>query len=1101
LVSVLFADLVGFTTLTEARDAEDARELLSLYFETARTVIDRYGGTVEKFIGDAVMAVWGAPIANEDDAERAVRAALELVDAVPALDPGLAARAGVLTGEAAVTVGAQGQGMVAGDLVNTASRIQSASDAGGVLVGETTKRASEAAIVYTDAGLFELKGKAETMQLWRAARVVASRRGEGRTAGLEAPFVGRERELRLVKEALHTTADDRRASLVSVVGVAGIGKSRLAWELEKYIDGLVDTIWWHRGRCLSYGDGVAYWALAEMVRMRALIAEDDPAGEAIAKLRAAVELHVSDPDEREWIAPRLQHLLGLTERVAPDQEDLFSAWRLFFERMAETAPIALVFEDLHWADSALLDFIEYLLDWSRNHPLFVLTLSRPELGERHPTFGTRVRNATALMLDPLDDDAMDALLRGLVPGMPDELRTTIRDRADGIPLYAVETVRMLLDRGLLEPAADGYRMRGSIEDLEVPETLHALIAARLDGLDAAERRAVENAAVLGKTFSARGLAAISDISTAELEPTLASLVRKDLLVLQTDPRSPERGQYGFLQALIQRVAYETLSRRDRKALHLAAAHFLEQNAGVDPDEIAEVIAAHYRDADSADPDAEDARDIRAQAREWLCRAGERAASLAAIDDAQRAFEAAATLVDDDLEHARLLEQVGKLAGTGNRLPDAEEHLRRALELCERAGATHDAARVSAQLGLIVWQLGRLGDAIQLMENALAVLAATEMDGDVATLTAQLGRLHFFAGDNAAALARIEAALEVAESQEIPELLASALNTKSLVLRHRPHESRALMNEALRIALEHDLAYEALRAYNNLLVQLDEADESEKFGPLLDEALALARRRGDRFWEMRLTVGLCWDARNRGEFDEAIAFAAGLPDGRTEDSGVAWAHCQLARIELERGRPEKVREWTLLNPHPGDVSTLDKQMNVNALWTQAIEEEAAGDLESALATTCEAVESILGAGQTLGLAETLRTCATLAVAIDQAARGLEVASSVDALPPAVVTRPIASQLHRLRANAAAAAGDNDAAANELGLALAAARNLGQPYWLAPVLVDYGRWLVETDRQEEGAPLLEEARELFERMGATAWLERIDAVRPRQPSPTG
>src|SRR5215218_5537256 len=325
LVSVLFADLVGFTARSADRDPEDTRELLSRYFDTCRRLIELYGGTVEKFIGDAVMAVWGTPVATEDDAERAVRAALDLVTAVSALgdetgDPDLRARAGVLTGEAAVTIGAEGQGMVAGDLVNTASRVQSAAEPGSVLVGETTKRASEAAIVYEDAGAHEMKGKAEPVQLWRASRVVGSRRGKGRSTGLEAPFVGRDREFRLVKDMFHATADDRRASLVAVVGVAGIGKSRLAWELEKYIDGLVENVWWHRGRCLSYGDGVAYWALAEMLRMRARIAEDDPPEEALAKLHAAIEEHVPDADEREWVEPRLQHVLGLTDRVAPDQE-------------------------------------------------------------------------------------------------------------------------------------------------------------------------------------------------------------------------------------------------------------------------------------------------------------------------------------------------------------------------------------------------------------------------------------------------------------------------------------------------------------------------------------------------------------------------------------------------------------------------------------------------------------------------------------------------------------------------------------------------------------------------------------------------------------
>jgi hypothetical protein len=281
------------------------------------------------------MAVWGAPVANEDDAERAVRAALDLLDAIPELDPSLAARAGVLTGEAAVTVGASGEGIVAGDLVNTAARIQSAADAGTVLVGASSKRATEAAIAHQDAGSHELKGKREPVELWRALRVTAARRGALKAEGLEPPFVGRDRELRLIKELFHASADERRANLVSVVGIAGIGKSRLAWEFFKYVDGLANTIWWHRGRCLAYGDGVAYWALAEMVRMRAGIADTEAADTALAKLRSSIDEHITDPDEREWLEPRLAHLLGLAERTAPDKEDLFSALRLFFERLAE----------------------------------------------------------------------------------------------------------------------------------------------------------------------------------------------------------------------------------------------------------------------------------------------------------------------------------------------------------------------------------------------------------------------------------------------------------------------------------------------------------------------------------------------------------------------------------------------------------------------------------------------------------------------------------------------------------------------------------------------------------------------------------------------
>jgi len=504
LVSVLFADLVGFTALSEQRDPEEVRDLLGRYFESAQQVVGRYGGSIEKFIGDAVMAVWGTPTAQGDDAERAVRAAIDLTQAVVALgvDVGaedLRARAGVTTGEAAVTLGAEGQGMVAGDLVNTASRIQAAADPGTVLVGDATRRATEAAIAYDDVGEHDLKGKTEPVHLWRATRVVAARGGALRSTGLESPFVGRDRELRMVKELYHSSAEEHRSHLLSVVGIAGIGKSRLSWEVFKYLDGLAGTVFWHRGRCLAYGEGVAYWALAEMVRMRAGIAEGEADEGASAKLHAAVELYVPDPDERGWIEPRLAYLLGLEQSVARQREDLFGAWRLFFERLAEQEPVVLVFEDLQWADAALLDFIDYLLEWSRTHRLFVMTLARPEFADRRSDWGAGRRSFTSLYLDPLDESAMRSLLDALIPGLPEELADRILERAAGVPLYAVETIRMLLDRGLLQPEGTAYGLTGPVDALDIPETLHALIAARLDGLSPDEGRVVRDAAVLGKT--------------------------------------------------------------------------------------------------------------------------------------------------------------------------------------------------------------------------------------------------------------------------------------------------------------------------------------------------------------------------------------------------------------------------------------------------------------------------------------------------------------------------------------------------------------------------------------------------------------------------
>jgi predicted ATPase len=405
--------------------------------------------------------------------------------------------------------------------------------------------------------------------------------------------VGRERESKLIKDLFHGCAAERRAHLVSVTGIAGIGKSRLAWEFYKYFDGIVDEVWWHRGRCLAYGEGVAYWALADMIRMRCRIGEDEQPEQARPKLAATLEEHVLDPEERAFVEPRLAQLLALEEGGAGDRQDLFAAWRLFFERLSDTSPVVLAFEDLQWADTSLLDFVEYLLEWSRDTPLYVITLARPELHERRPGWGAGQRNFSSLYLEPLSHGAMQELLEGLVPGLPERLRDQILARAQGVPLYAVETVRMLLDRGLLAQEGPVYTPTGEIETLEVPETLHALIAARLDGLLPEERRLLQDGAVLGKTFTLSALAALAAASESELEPLLSGLVRKEVLGVQSDPRSPERGQYGFLQDLVRHVAYETLSKRERTARHLAAAAHLE-SVFADPDEVAEVLrSGHY----------------------------------------------------------------------------------------------------------------------------------------------------------------------------------------------------------------------------------------------------------------------------------------------------------------------------------------------------------------------------------------------------------------------------------------------------------------------------------------------------------------------------
>jgi class 3 adenylate cyclase/tetratricopeptide (TPR) repeat protein len=1092
LVSVLFADLVGHTTLSEGRDAEDVRELLSRYFDTARTVIERYGGTVEKFIGDAVMAVWGTPIAQEDDAERAVRAALDLVAAVPQINPALEARVGVLTGEAAVTIGAEGQGMVAGDLVNTASRIQSAAEPGTMLVGETTKRAAEAAIVFEDAGTHTLKGKAEPIQLWQAVRVIALRGGSVRSAGLEPPFVGRDRELRLVKELFHASAEDRRAHLVSVVGIGGIGKSRLAWEFEKYIDGLAGDIWWHSGRCLAYGDGVAFWALAEMIRGRARIVEDEEATSARAKLQAAIEKHLTDPQERRFVEPRLAHLLGLEEGAAGDQENLFAAARMFFERLAETGPAVLLFEDIHWADSALLDFIEYLIEWSRDVPLFVLTHARPELSDRRPTWGSGKRNFTSIFLEPLSTEAMETLLTGPVPGLSEELRERILERAEGVPFYAVETVRMLLDRGILVREGNAYRLAGEIETLEVPETLQALIAARLDGLSTEERRAVQQAAVLGRTFTLRGLTAVSGLGERELEQILASLVRKEIVSLSADPLSPERGQYGFLQDLVKKVAYDTLSRKERKTLHLAAAAYLVSLG--DEDEIVEVLAAHYVDAYKAAPDDADADEIRDRAREMLVRAAERAASLAANAEAQAHFEAAADLSEDPLLQAELLERAGAIARGAGRADEAKTRFERAIAIFERHGQTHAAARVSARLGEVMWDTGRAEEAVELMDRAFQVVSQEEPDADLASLAHALGRVLYFTGEIEQAVERIEVALDIAESLWLPEVLSQALNTKSLTLlaRGRPQECVALLEYALKIALENDIPSASLRAYFNLAELSLQYDRFEEAREYVDRALVMARNVGSGFWERRL-LGQAYPLYALGEWDKLLANLDELPLDLLHHERGAFSVLRLVGplVHLHRGNPVQARRVFDVVAEIGVSADVQERAQHAAGLAAFLHYD--GRHEEALTAAKEALsrQEDLGAGSE-PFRESFVTGVSCVQALGDTSRARELANLVERIPRGKVPQYLHAHVARLRAYLAAQAGDAHAAEASYRRASATFRELGVPLWLGGTLLEYGEWLVAQSRAGDAEPLLAEAREIFERLGAAPWLERVEKV---------
>ena len=1100
-VSVLFADLVGFTTLSERRDSEEVRDLLTQYFDACQTVVGRYGGVVEKFIGDAVMAVWGTPVAKEDDAERAVRAALEIVEAVTQLGaetgaPELRARAGVLSGEATVNLGATGQGMVAGDIVNTASRIQSIAEPGSVFVGESTKRATEAAIAYRDAGEHPLKGKAEPVHLWHANRVVAGVGGLMKSEGLEPPFVGRDRELKLVKDLFLASADDGRAHLVQVTGIAGIGKSRLSWEFFKYMDGLQRLYRWHRGRCLAYGEGVTYWALAEMVRGRAGITEGEERASAMTKLREAVERAVPEPTDRKFIEPRLANLLGLEERTASDKSDLFAGWRLFFERLAAADPVIMVFEDLQWADPSLLEFIDYLLDWSRAFPIFVMTLARPG----HETGIGPKRNATSISLEPLSPRAMQLLLTGLVPGLPAELTAKILDRAEGVPLYAVETVRMLLDRKLLVQEGPVYRPTGLIDDLEIPETLHALIAARLDGLTAMERRLIQEASVLGKTCTRAALAAVSGLPEREIEPVLAALVAKEVLIVQADPRSPERGQYAFLQDLVRTVAYETLPKKDRKAMHLSVASFLQVAWGSEEGEVVEVVASHFLEAHRLAPDAEDAPQIRDLARKMLVRAGERAASLAAPAEARAYFERAAELTDAPTERAALVEHAGAMALQQGHLEHAVQLITEAKHLFEESGESHLAARAEARLAEIAFQGGHLDQAIDLARQAYQVLAGDEPDASFAIVTGQFGRFLALVGD-ADAVPVLEVALRLAEHLQLQEVYSQALSSRavSLMREGRHDETVTLLRRALEIAIQGDFAMAAFRAWNNLAVMLEFEDRYAEVVELITPMLEMARRNGDRANELAALLGQVAPFLALGRWDESLALVREV-EAAEELAAMQWASVRAADvvpIHLRRGEVETARRvFDVVNAR-ADQHNDEIRARVGCVEVELLNAEGRHAEALSLANHLLAMVPALGL-QDMGMKRSIAHGVEAALQLGDLAAAESMLAMVRTARPGLVTPSLRGHASRLGARMNAQRGTSDSVEAGFEAASAEFRDVDMPFELGVTLVELGEWLEGQGRHEDAAPCGIEALALFERLGARPWLERAQRLLGKESS---
>jgi class 3 adenylate cyclase/tetratricopeptide (TPR) repeat protein len=1091
VTSILFADLVSYTTLSEVRDHEDVRELLTSYFDVCSTVVRRYGGTVEKFIGDAVMAVWGVPTAHEDDAERAVRAATELVTSVSELGqslgiPELQLRAGVVTGEVAVTLGATDQGMVAGDPVNTAARVQGAAGPGEVWVDSATRGLTAGGVTYLDVGLHVLKGKAEPMQLFRAGTIVAAVGGSQRVDGLEAPLAGRDRELRLVKEFFHATVESGRPRIVVLDGEAGIGKTRLAWEFEKYVSGIESATYWHRGRCLSYGDGVAYWALAEAVRTRLGLVDETSTDEELDTLLAQ---WVRDTAERDWIRPRLATLIGGELREF-EREDLFAAWTRFFERLGDDSEsVTLVIDDAQFADDGLLAFLEHLLANART-AVFVLLLTRPELLDDHPQLGGR--RSARVPLEPLTDTAMDTLVAGLVEGLPDQARTALVSRAEGVPLFAVETVRALIDRDLVRPEGGRYVVSPGVSldlnEIAAPASLHALVAARLDALTPDERRVVADASVLGATFTQQGIAVLCG-DVPDLDGVLASLQRKEIIGTDNDRFSAERGQFRFMQAVVRQVAYATLSRRDRKQRHLAVAGHLEDLIESQP-EITLMVARHLMDAvEASTPEDQDVVGLNERGSLLLMKAAERSARLGAPGDALRLFEEAASRMPDSIHRAEALMGGAVAASAFGRHGEAIRLSTEAAEVYESQGAVAEAAtaRIRTARGHMV--AGDIQDGITTARSAWDVLRGLPgqdaAQAQVATLLSRLlNRLGAEPVEQAVLMAE---ALRRAEASGDPTTMVMALNNFAIThsVSGSMIVSRAITREVAEISRAHEQWQPLISSLTNLAL-LERIDDLIESLSLLDQALRVCVEHGHAaspIWTNLATT--LWSA---GQWDEHARINAEAADDLSRLP--RGDHIILYAADLWRRENGLARSF---NDKPEEVSDDPNWL----LWdahVKALDAAEAGRVDEARAHALQSLDFALeDAGMT---DDYIMTAPRMAHALLRLG-DIEVARR---LVDQVETRPRALPGDVLRAHERAFRGivllregdDDEAAEAELRAGIGQLKTCGAIPDAALAQEYLGDWLVANAREEEGRSLLTAVRSTFADLGAVRWLARVDAL---------
>jgi class 3 adenylate cyclase/tetratricopeptide (TPR) repeat protein len=1094
-VTVLFCDLVGFTTASDQADPEDVQARIRPYHSRLRTEIQRFGGTVEKFIGDAVMAVFGAPVAHEDDAERAVRAGLRIIEAINELNeesPGLdlQVRVGINTGEAVVALRARpdhGEGMVTGDVVNTASRLEGAAPVGAVVVGETTYRTTETAFDYEPLQPLTVKGKNQPIPVWRVLAARA-RLGSDLTKVHTTLLVGRELERRLLQDTFERTVRDRSVQLVTIVGEPGVGKSRLVAELFRFVDDLPDLVRWRQGRCLPYGDGVTFWALGEIVKAEVGILDSDSPEAATSKLDAALP---EDAPDRDWLRQRLKPLVGLAASSVAEREEGFTAWRRFLELIAERNPAVFVFEDLHWADDAMLAFVEHLADWSEGVPMLLVATARPELYERQPAWAGGKRNATSINLSPLSDRETARLISILLESavIPADVQSLLVERAGGNPLYAEEFVRLLRDRGLLVKSGKTLAL---VENAEVPfpEGLHALIAARLDTLSPERKALLQDAAVIGKVFWLGALADMGGLGGASLIEDLHELSRKELVRPARASSMAGETEYSFWHMLIRDVTYSQIPRADRIDKHRRAAAWIESLAGERIEDVAEVLAHHYtaaRDLALAAGNAQAANELEVPALRFLTLAGDRALGLDATKAEANLARALELAPPGHPGRPKVLDLWAQAARQAGRHAEARLALEEAVTEFRAQGDVIGASRTMTTLANLLWHMGdpRMRE---VAAEAVALLGSGRPVAELVAAYAETARLEALSGEYSKAIESADRTMALAKDLGLKEP-AKALGYRGFG-RCGLGDAGGLedMRRALELSIERGQGRDVGVWYLNLAVSLLPIEGPGPGMSMLRQGIDFAERRCFTDFALALRAeSLMW-LTDLGRWDEVLEAARDLIETLEAtgalvslfDSRMALARVLALAGEAHEALP--LAEWAL----EAARRSMSHDRLTRALTVAALVRHAVGKRQGARELLAELAETPRGRDIPMFgafLPEAVRT----ALAVGDRALAERLASTFDAAYPYEEDAVCAA-----RAMVAEAQVETEKAAGLYAEAAERWEGMGVVPERALAHLGQGRCLLALGRPAEAEGPLRRAREVFARLGAKPALAETDTL---------